>query len=393
MQSKTKNVVLQKILQDIELSDSAYTKATERYESIGKWFDRSNSRFHNSSPHIYSQGSFRLGTAIKPLGNEHYDLDMSSTFRTGITKNLTTQETLKNMVGAELEDYRTANNIKKALDEKRRCWRLEYADGMSFHIDVVPSIPESDVTRLSETRNLMVESSAMAESLADEVSALTIAITDTEHKGYQNLCTDWNVSNPEGFAKWFESRIRVGDDFLNERAIQLSAKIDDVPAFRWRSPLQQAIQLLKRHRDVLFGDDDGKPISVIITTLAARCYQGEKTVEEAVLNILNSMDKHINPSKPLIPNPVNPKEDFADKWYDRNYQKDNLEQNFRFWLAQAKIHFAAIITGNDRKIIVKTAKQGFDINIDNSILPITTAAVHTPPKTIESSSGRPWVKE
>ena len=393
MQSKTKNVVLQKILQDIELPDSAYEKATERYKSIGKWFERPESKFSDNSPHIYPPGSFRQGTAIKPLEGGHYDLDMCSTFRTGISKNVTTQEVLKNMVGAELDNYRTVNGVKKELDEKRRYWQLEYADGMSFHIDVVPSIPEDNATRLSETRNLLIESSAMDESLADEVSSLTVAITDTEHDDYTNPSSDWNVSNPEGFAKWFESRIRIGADFLNERSIQLSAQIDDVPVFQWKSPLQQAIQLLKRHRDVMFGDNDSKPISIIITTLAARSYNGERTVHEAVLNIVNSMESQINLTKPLVPNPVNPKEDFADKWYDPKYQTDKLEQNFRLWLTQAKIHFETLINGKDNKSIVETTKQGFAINIDDSILPTMAAAVHTPPKTINSSPARPWLEE
>jgi cyclic GMP-AMP synthase DncV-like protein len=387
------NVALQEILQDIELPEGAYEKATERYKSIGKWFDRPGSKFSGNSPHIYPQGSFRLGTAIKPLGSDHYDLDMSSTFRSGISKYSTTQEVLKNMVGEELNNYRATNGIKKELDEKRRCWRLEYADDMSFHIDVVPSIPEESTTRLSEMRTLMMEVSAMDETIANEVSALTVSITDNEHDGYEHVNSDWNVSNPEGFAKWFEHRMRTAVEFLNERSIQLSAKVDDIPTYRWKTPLQQAIQLLKRHRDVMFGDDDSKPISIIITTLATRSYNGERTVHEAVLNIVNSMENYINPSKPLVPNPVNPKEDFADKWYDPNYQTDNLEKNFRLWLTQAKIHFAMLINGKDNRSIVEAAKHGFSINIDESILPITVAAVHTPPKTIDSSSARPWLEE
>jgi hypothetical protein len=35
-----------------------------------------------------------------------------------------------------------------------------------------------------------------------------------------------------------------------------------------KTPLQQAVQILKRHRDMMFADDpEHKPISVIITTL------------------------------------------------------------------------------------------------------------------------------
>ena len=48
-------------------------------------------------------------------------------------------------------------------------------------------------------------------------------------------------------------------------------------------PLQRAVQLLKRHRDVTYANSTKEekaaaPISIIITTLAAHAYQGEGDV-------------------------------------------------------------------------------------------------------------------
>ena len=45
-------------------------------------------------------------------------------------------------------------------------------------------------------------------------------------------------------------------------------EIEDVPTYRVKTPLQMAIQLLKRHRDIYFqNNNENAPISIIITTL------------------------------------------------------------------------------------------------------------------------------
>ena len=86
------------------------------------------------------------------------------------------------------------------------------------------------------------------------------------------------------------------------------------------------------------GNEDSKPISVIITTLAARAYRGESDLVSALSNILGSMDKYIQPKVPFVPNPVNPAEDFADKWYSEKHARLKLKENFHRWLFQAKAY-------------------------------------------------------
>ena len=121
---------------------AAYKKAKERYEDLGEWFGREESRFKNNDVHVFPQGSFRLGTAIRPLNNnEEYDLDLACNIRDEISKSTHSQKDLKELVGKELESYRNARGIKSKKEEKRRCWRLEYQDSLNFHMDVVPCIP------------------------------------------------------------------------------------------------------------------------------------------------------------------------------------------------------------------------------------------------------------
>ncbi len=393
MLANRSNHVLKSILEKIELPDGAYEKAEKRYKDIGEWFHRPESSCIEYDPLVFSQGSFRLGTAIKPDSDEEYDLDMGCNLRKGLSKSGITQEQLKNLVGGELEQYRKARNIKEELAEKKRCWRLEYADGLSFHMDIVPCIPESETGR-GALKKRMVESSRFDDALAQNVSELAVSITDNTDPVYKVTTDFWRISNPEGYARWFETRMKTAQSIINEREMSFKASIDSLPYYQWKTPLQQAIQLLKRHRDTMFkNNEDSKPISVIITTLAAKAYNGEADLASALSNILTNMINYINANVPLVPNPVNPAEDFADKWYDESSAEYELRENFYKWLYQAKADFRALCTKDDSQLVVEAADRGLDINLDAKNVALVlglSAAVVTPTKAIQASDPKPW---
>jgi hypothetical protein len=120
--------------------------------------------------------------------------------------------------------------------------------------------------------------------------------------------------------------MKLAEGLLKERLrIEKALKIDDLPAYKWKTPLQQAVQILKRHRDMMFLNEpqEIKPISIIITTLSAEAYQGELELADALRNILKNMPGLISGQKPDIPNPVNPHENFADKWTTEEGKKLN----------------------------------------------------------------------
>ncbi len=77
-----------------------------------------------------------------------------------------------------------------------------------------------------------------------------------------------------------------------------------------------AIQLLKYHRDINWRNDDDKPISIIITTLATKAYNGEDNLYDALVNICKTMPDYIENRNDTywVGNPVNENENFADKW-------------------------------------------------------------------------------
>ena len=396
MSNSKSNDVLNTILEKIELPDSAYEKAEKRYKDLGDWLHRPESTCGNFDPHVFSQGSFRLGTAIRPDSEEQYDLDMGCNLRRGLDKTSITQKQLKHLVGHELELYRNARGIKEELAEKKRCWRLEYADGLSFHMDIVPCVPESDTGR-GLLKKRMVENSKFDENLAQNVSQLAVSITDNTDSTYAVVDENWRISNPEGYARWFETRMKTARLVINEREMRFKASIDNLPYYQWKTPLQQVIQLLKRHRDTMFkNNDDSKPISVIITTLAAKSYKGESDLASALNTVLSEMDDHISAQAPMIPNPVNPAEDFADKWYDEKSAQYRLQENFYKWLYQARADFSALCSSDDTQRIVNAAQNGLDLKLDSSSvarllgIPAVTAK---PTFAIQSSDPKPWFKQ
>lgn len=68
--------ILNDLVESLEVSSKVQEKAENRYKSLGDWLDRETSSLKKYNPQIYSQGSIRLGTVIRPLNeDDEYDLD------------------------------------------------------------------------------------------------------------------------------------------------------------------------------------------------------------------------------------------------------------------------------------------------------------------------------
>ena len=365
MSDTARNRIIEEIAGAIDIPDSANEKAQARYKDLGEWFGRKEARCSTFSPNIHPQGSFRLGTVIRPVNDDgEYDLDMGCRLQVGITKATHTQQQLKELVGADLEDYRVARGIKKKKEEKHRCWRLKYADALKFHLDTVPSIPETSERR-QRIQEAIVRAGAPLE-LAVLVAKSAGAITDNRMWNYRIKDDDWKISNAEGFARWFESRMKQAKALMESLALQARlAKVAELPAYRWKSPLQRCVQLLKRHRDIMFADEpDGKPASIIITTLAAKAYKGEVEIAAALDTVLSTMETLVNPTAPRVPNPVNPAEDFADRWSDPASRQHNPEAQFLRWLRQARLDFNAIGMARKPEMVVEAARSKLGISLN-----------------------------
>ena len=336
--------LLEDLAASLQVPPSRYETAERSYKSVGEWLHRDSSSVRQADPKVYIQGSFRLGTTIRPVSDkEDYDVDLVCEL--SLPKTQLTQAQLKVLLGEEMKAYARAHDMK-GPEEGRRCWTQDYADGAQFHMDTLPALPDAAHQRL------LLE----GRGLSAEWTDTAIAITDREDENFRCITEDWPHSNPKGYANWFRSRMKeVFEARRLAMALEACASVEDIPEYKVRTPLQSTVQILKRHRDMTFAErPDNKPISIILTTLAAHAYQQEPTISGALYSILNRMDDHIDYSTGIawIANPTDPAENFADRWQDHPERKEA----FCEWLEQARMDFAAAAKALSRDTAMSTLK-------------------------------------
>lgn len=340
------NKKLEEIAEKISISDTKYEDAKRSYEAVGTWLADENSFLRNFSPNIYVQGSFALGTAIKPIMDDEYDVDVVCLLQ--LTKTKVSQEQLKRLVGDRLKAHNKYNQI---LEEKRRCWTLNYADSSKFHLDILPAIPS-----LSQTLDM--------ETYRNFVFYNEILITDKDKDNYCYISDNWQKSNPLDYAEWFKERMYTREE--KQKLFEIRNSIKDLPIYRRKTVLQKVIQLLKYHRNQKYGNNEHKPISIIITTLAAKAYDGEDNIFEAMKNIVQKMPEFIEKrnGEDWIPNPVDTAENFADKWKEQPIKKEI----FKNWLISLRTIISDLLkSDSDYSNILESAYGiSFDSKVDYS---------------------------
>ncbi len=157
-----------------------------------------------------------------------------------------------------------------------------------------------------------------------------IIITDTE-------VLRWQYSNPIAYADWFHGV--MAKEFEDKRKIVAKRMaVDEVQDWQVKTTLQQTVQALKRHRDIYFTDQlDQRPISIVITTLAAHAYRGGGDLYEVLDDITDRMPGFVqrDGQRYVVANPVESEENFADRW---NGKPERAMAFFR-WIERAKADF------------------------------------------------------
>lgn len=365
--AKSHDDLLEAMADALDIPPSKFEEAKSRYEAIGNWLDRPESTLAGYDPAISPQGSFLLGTVTRPFTDtEEYDVDLGC--RLKATKAEFTQKSLKDAVGYEVALYAKAHSMTKP-EEHRRCWRLNYAAGAQFHMDIVPALPDAlryQAELLSQGYHELAYDAGL--------TGQAITITDNTLPHYDQPTYDWPQSNPLGYAVWFRGRMRVQlaarKRVFAERE-RITASVDEIPDYKVKTPLQRAIQLLKRHRDCMFADDaEHKPVSIIITTLAAHAYNEEPTISSALQSILTGMDRYIDDrdGTAWVANPVNPAENFADKWVEEPKKR----QNFYRWLDQARQDFALYLRASSFDKVPEQLRKHLGAGLVNRVVSALT---------------------
>lgn len=293
------SMLLDGAVQSLDISPELQEVAIENYEAVGSWLTE-----NCAYPiRVYPQGSFRIGTVVRPLGGAgEYDIDLVCLLEIG--KEETSQKKLKEYIGNLLTDYVASRSREdrgdgpKTCEPRRRCWTLGYPD-LDFHLDVLPTIPDL------------------------EHPPTGILLTDKElHR--------WQHSNPIGYARWFRTQSAELQRLLAEDAMKRHVDVADVPEWRVRTVLQRLVQVLKWHCMRRFErDPDNRPPSILITTLAAQAYRDQEDLLTAILEVLAQMPYYIEKRQGRwwVANPAHEQENFADKWNEHPERREA----FRAW--------------------------------------------------------------
>lgn len=286
--------LLDQLCQQIEITETQFQTAKSRYEAVGSWLSGSASPYL-SQAQIYPQGSVALGTTIKPLACNEFDVDLVCHLPTLLPTS--DARDIKALIGTRLKEHAT---YKGMLEEKQRCWRINYAN--EFHLDITPSIGNPSCYQGGE----LVPDKALAQ---------------------------WKPTNPKGYVGKFSQYAAITPHFyLAETNFAKAANdsVESLPEQTISKPfLKRIVQLLKRHRDQMFVGTtraDVAPISVIITTLAGWAYakcatqQAYADTFDFITAVIREMPTFIRIEARsgqqhfIIENETTVGENFADKW-------------------------------------------------------------------------------
>jgi len=83
--------LLRAIADDLDIPGHMYEDAVVKYTEVGEWLAHEDSELAQYDPDIFPQGSFRLGTMVRPVNDsEEYDIDLVCHLK--IKKENTTQK-------------------------------------------------------------------------------------------------------------------------------------------------------------------------------------------------------------------------------------------------------------------------------------------------------------
>lgn len=280
--------ILARIAESLQLDATRRQRMESAYKALTTIINEDDGFFKGMEIDIYAQGSVPIGTTVKPLQGDEFDLDIVLHIKKGYSQ-FTPMEIYNALVKKLESDGRYSHMVQK----KRRCVRLKYAG--DFHMDILPGC----MLVITDEKNIMVP--------------------DRELRG-------WTISNPKGYAEWFLNVANLSKtpelENYYRTLFELKAEVQELPEddFFKKKPLQRGTQLIKRYRDIYFEKiPQYATSSIILTTIAAHFYKGENSIFETIDSILSRIQQEsatlqLRHSRLKITNPVNPQEDFTEKW-------------------------------------------------------------------------------
>ena len=341
--------LLDQICQALELTAAQLEAARTSYEAVAEWLSGSDNPLLKWID-IYAHGSTGLGTTVKPIGREDFDVDLICKVLR-FTADRPPAE-LKRIVGDRLKE-----NARYAamLEEKKRCWRLNYA--REYHLDISPTINNAKCANGGEL------------------------VPDKKLR-------EFKPTNPKGYKALFERRAALIPTLRMQKALAAEdrAAVEPFPVHGTaKGILRRLVQILKRHRDVHFLEvvEEIAPISIIITTLAAQSYEycvksfvfdSELDVLIATIRLMpHFIDKPVVNGRRIyvVANETTVGENFAERW---NTEPARAAA-FYEWHAKALADFEALPDLQGIDVIGKSLEGSLGSSVVRKVIDARTDSI------------------
>lgn len=270
--------ILRDIAQKIQLPPSRYGEASQHYRAVAEYLEAKESPLHAYGPLIlYPQGSFRIQSTISSrLDQDEFDIDLILEFG-NLSRDKDPDAVLDLVVrgltrGSGDGKYRGCEVVKK-----KRCVTIEYDE---MHLDITPAVFIGETPRTS-------------------------VIFDCHPHRPSHV-----LSNPEGFALKFEDATLPRELVL---AMERAIPVPEQKPIEAKSDRLLALQLLKRHRNILYDRGGNKPPSVLLAWFTMHAPAGDSLISQ-LIRLTQYIEQNLNRGPLHVMNPACPREEFTDRW-------------------------------------------------------------------------------
>lgn len=374
------DILLDEVCAKLQLDATRRAKAETAYNYVTKWIEDDSEFFGNLKPELFPYGSYSIGTTVKPLSRDEFDLDFAVMVFYDRSK-----ISVQSFLGKLYKRLNENGKYKGKVERLRFCVRIKYDS--DFHLDIMPGCNITNTDKM--------------------------VVPDTK-RNY------WPIRNPKGYEEWFKGLfikdLNLLRSYQNEKynfikllkskvggTLPFIGKTEELPQqvpYELVQPLQKAVQLLKRHRDIYFKNTpDLATSSVILTTIAGRFYKDDVSIYESLNNIIDriyNVGVGLDHGKFIeITNPADDRESQKERFSDKWIEKPQLYEAFWKFIVDTKIKWERLKSETTKegkaKVLIELFGEGIGRpileddelwNISNEVSPRFSAppSVITPPK-------------
>lgn len=262
--------LLVEVARQLQLPKTAESALRSEFSKLTRYLTVGN--LAGYQPSLYAQGSFRIGTTVRPLGGEEFDLDFIVELLAPPSHDPTH---IYELVARELERH---PDYRGHIERKDRCIRLSFPG--QYHIDVVPAVP----------------------AVRDGI--------EIPDKGADGL--SWKYTDPKGYIRWFEAA-SLPTHLRKEHASV--APLPPEETVLSKTALQVGVQLLKRHHQLHTPEEKLRTPSIVLTTIAGLDAAGHDSLGGCMNDIVAGILVYARTPRHVF-HPTAQDEMLSDKWND-----------------------------------------------------------------------------